>query len=74
VRFLFSHPTWRVDEQGHWQRADYDTPSIPRLALSASLPEHLYADWRHRLAGNLSRPSDSWWDPLTYVAADSPTR
>lgn len=29
--------------------------------------ESLFADWRQRLARNLSRRSDGRWDPLTYV-------
>ena len=29
--------------------------------------ESLHADWRRRLARNLSRRSDGRWDPLTYV-------
>jgi hypothetical protein len=33
--------------------------------------EAMYPDWRRRLARNLSRRSDSRWDPLTYVHADS---
>jgi hypothetical protein len=29
--------------------------------------ESLFADWRTRLARNLSRRSDGRWDPLTFV-------
>lgn len=29
--------------------------------------ESFYADWRERLARNLSRRSDGRWEPLTYV-------
>lgn len=41
-------------------------PAYP--ATGAQWPnESLFADWRERLARNLSRRSDGRWDPLTYV-------
>lgn len=37
-------------------------------STDAARPEEsLFADWRERLARNLSRRSDGRWDPLTYV-------
>ena len=42
-------------------------PAPPPLAEDASaLAETPYADWRLRLARNLSRPSYRRWDPLTF--------
>lgn len=32
--------------------------------------ETFFPDWRRRLARNLSRRSDSRWEPLTWVHAD----
>lgn len=42
----------------------------PFPIATAEMPlESAYPDWRRRLAGNLSRRSDSRWEPLTYVHA-----
>ena len=45
--------------------ADEPTP-FPKTTLA--LPsETLFPDWRRRLLRNLSRRSDSRWEPLTWV-------
>ncbi|HXT17493.1 MAG TPA: hypothetical protein VN706_17765 [Gemmatimonadaceae bacterium] len=62
------------DAQRSFIRAPLATPSeIAKQdpaypATDATQPnESLFADWRQRLARNLSRRSDGRWDPLTYV-------
>jgi len=45
-----------------------ETPPFP--ATSVDLPiESFFSDWRRRLTRNLSAPSDSRWEPLTWVHA-----
>lgn len=43
----------------------------PFPATTSDMPiETFFADWRDRLTRNLSRRSDSRWEPLTWVHAD----
>ena len=43
----------------------------PFPSVSSDEPnESSFADWRKRLARNLSRRSDGRWDPLTRIHAD----
>ena len=72
MRLPNSHPTWRLDEQGNWQRTDYVRPPIVVPPGTLAGTERAHADWRKRLNRNLSRSSDSRWDPLTYHV-DAPT-
>ena len=39
---------------------------FPKTTTEAPL-ESVFADWRKRLTGNLSRRSDGRWDPLTWT-------
>ena len=68
MRLPNSHPTWRLDEQGNWQRADYERPPVVVPPEGVVGTQRGFADWRRRLNANLSRSSDSRWDPLTYDA------
>lgn len=50
-----------------------EPPPFP--AKTAACPiETFYPDWRTRLSRNLSRRSDSRWDPLTWVHAEKDIR
>jgi len=67
-----------IDADNRWRRrlptatplevsAEPDAFPVP----TASKPvETFFPDWRRRLARNLSRRSDSRWEPLTWVHAD----
>ncbi|HTJ21808.1 MAG TPA: hypothetical protein VL383_05405 [Gemmatimonadaceae bacterium] len=44
----------------------HQDPAYPSRDV-ARPSESFYADWRERLARNLSRRSDGRWEPLTYV-------
>jgi hypothetical protein len=50
---------------------DVERVESPTSSTPAILAERWYPDWRKRLAGNLSRRSETHWDPLTYRDAVS---
>ncbi|HYD52842.1 MAG TPA: hypothetical protein VEA99_09455 [Gemmatimonadaceae bacterium] len=45
-----------------------EVPAFPVPTVELPL-QSLFGDWRQRLTRNLSRRSDSRWDPLTYLHA-----
>jgi len=46
-----------------------EPPPFPAKTAACPL-EAFYPDWRQRLTRNLSRRTDSRWDPLTWVHAE----
>jgi len=48
--------------------AELANEPVPFPVTTEALPcESAFADWRDRLARNLSRRSDGRWEPLTFI-------